>query len=111
MNKIAFVFLAFCVFLLVAFVADLSGSSETERSASVNQIQGYYVYIQSTPEDPFDIVGSVNSGAGSGMVSPNIEKMINVIIKKIRKKEIKSGQVDGFITQDGHHVQLIRFKN
>jgi len=100
--------IAFLIISSFAMAQDVNDN--TKPTATVRVVQGYEVYIFSEPTKPYIEVTTVKSGASSGMVSPNIEKMVRVICKKIAKAERKVGQIDGFITSDGNTVRCIVFK-
>ncbi len=101
----------FTLFIINSAVIVYSQDSTEKQKALVRVVQGYEVYIMSEPMRDYIEITTIKSGAKSGMVSPNIEKMVKVITNKIERAERKVGKVDGFITSDGNTVRLIVFKD
>lgn len=79
---------------------------DTKASATVNQIEGLYIFIQSKPASEYDYMGSVVKGtAWSGKP----EEMLNAIIKKVKKEYPQATGVI-FTNNDMDKADAIKFK-
>jgi len=104
MNKLA----AFAILLMIIMALSSSKQTTTIRKdeAAVNQIQGYYIFIQAKPLCKYDYLGSVSKGlAWSG----GPEEMLNSIVKKV-KKEYPTAEGIVFTSSSMDKADAIKFK-
>ncbi len=75
-------------------------------AATVDQKEGYHIFILSKPTTPYEYMGSVKKGvAWSGKP----EEMLNSIIKKVKKDYPKADAII-FTTIDMDKADAVKFK-
>lgn len=90
----------------VTFTSMMVTTETTKATATVNQIEGVYVFIQSKPVTPTDYMGTVKKSV-SWTGKP--DEMLNSMIKKA-KKEYPSCEAIIFVDNDMDKVDVIKFK-
>ena len=101
--KKAILFLSIAVFILLSF-----RNPSDHRMAQVNQLQGYYIFMQCTPTSEYTVLGTVKKTGIVWTGKPN--EMFNTILRRVKKDYPNS---DGIIFEgtDMEHATCIKFKD
>jgi hypothetical protein len=78
------------------------------RMAQVNQLQGYYIYMQCTPVSEYTVLGTVKKTGVVWTGKPT--EMFNILLRRVKKDYPNS---DGIIFEgiDMEHAMCIKFKD
>lgn len=95
-----------CIAIVLMLVI-VSFRSDTDKSlASVDRVDGYYIFIMSKPEAKYEYMGSVNKSIA---LTGKPEEMFKGIIKKI-KKEYPRADAIMFTSIELDKADAIKFK-
>ena len=102
-------FLSLAVIATLAFTSKITG--DDKAAATVNQVQGLYLFIDSKPVKDYQYLGTVNAGAAVGLAAGQYQAVRDRLLKKIKKEyPDATGAIFNFNKGGTDKADAIKFK-
>jgi len=100
----------FSVLIIIAVGFSTNHYTSDKATATVNQVQGVYIFIDSKPVAPYDYLGTVDT---KGITTSNPQYIVirDKLIKRIKKDwPAADGVIFSFNAGGRDHADAIKFK-
>ena len=101
--------IVFSILVIAAVGFSTNHYTSDKATATVNQVQGYYLFVDCKPATEYEYLGTVKSSGPSG--NPQYTVIRDRLIKRIKKDwPAADGIIFHFSSGSADHADAIKFK-